>query len=86
MGTRAAQFAGRDANGVAQWVYLGIPGYAERKGQNVEQDAINMVIIPPQFYASMRNIVGEGTTLLATDGGLVSGNSGRGLTVLESDQ
>jgi hypothetical protein len=86
MGTRAAQFAGRDANGVAQWVYLGVPGYEERKGQNVEQSAINMVKIPPQFYANVRNIVGEGTTLLATDGGLVSGSSGKGLTVLTSDQ
>jgi hypothetical protein len=85
MGTRAAQFAGRDANGVAQWVYLGIPGYEERKGQNVDQNAINMVKIPPQFYANMRNVVGEGTTLLATDGGLVQGSSGKGLTVLTSD-
>lgn len=85
MGTRAAQFAGRDANGVAQWIYLGIPGYQERKGQNVEQSAINMVKIPPAFYANVRNIVGEGTTLLATDGGLATGSSGKGLTVLTSD-
>jgi hypothetical protein len=85
MGTRAAQFAGRDADGVAQWIYLGLPGYQERKGQNVEQSAINMVKIPPQFYANVRNVVGDGTTLLATDGGLVSGSSGKGLTVLTSD-
>ena len=85
LGTRAAQFAGRDANGVAQWVYLGIPGYGERKGQKVEPDAINMVKIPPQFYANMRNVVGEGTTMLATDGGLVQGSTGKGLTVLTSE-
>ncbi len=86
MGTRAAQFAGRDANGVAQWVYLGLPGYQERKGQNVDQNAINQVKIPPQFYANLRNIVGEGTTLLATDGAMVSGSTGKGLTVLTSDR
>jgi hypothetical protein len=86
IGTRAAQFAGRNANGVAQWIYLGIPGYETRKGQNVEPAALNAVSIPPQFYANLRNIVGDGTTLLATDGGLVSGSTGKGLTVLTSDQ
>ena len=86
MGTRAAQFAGRDANGSAKWVYLALPGYEERKGQNVDQSAINMVKIPPQFYAYLRNITGEGTTLLATDGGVREGSSGAGLTVLTSDQ
>ncbi|PZN92588.1 MAG: L,D-transpeptidase [Alphaproteobacteria bacterium] len=86
IGTRAAQFAGRDATGVAKWVYLGVPGYEARKGQNVEQDAIKQVTIPPQFYAQMRSIVGEGTTLLATDGGMVEGSTGKGQTVLESDR
>ena len=85
MGTRAAQFAGRDANGVAKWVYLGLPGYQQRNGQDVDQHAINMVKIPPQFFANLRNVVGEGTTLLATDGSVVSGSTGRGLTVLTSD-
>ena len=85
MGTRAAQFAGRNAAGVAKWVYLGLPGYQERKGQNVDQNAINQVKIPPQFYINLRNVVGEGTTLLATDGAMVSGSTGRGLTVLTSD-
>ena len=85
MGTRAAQFAGRDQFGVAKWVYLGLPGYQERKGQSVSQDAINMVKIPPQFYVNMRSVVGEGTTLLGTDGGLVGGSTGKGLTVLTSD-
>ena len=70
---------------LAQWVYLGLPGYQERKGQNVDQNAINMVKIPPQFYVNLRSVVGEGTTLLATDGAMVTGSTGRGLTVLTSD-
>lgn len=85
IGTRAAQFAGRDAQGNARWVYLGLPGYEARKGQNVEKNAIDSVTIPPQFYGQLKGVVGEGTTLLATDGGLVSGSSGKGLTVLSSD-
>ncbi|GGE05987.1 L,D-transpeptidase [Polymorphobacter glacialis] len=86
IGTRAAQFAGRDAAGNAQWIYLALPGYSERKGQNVEQDAINQVKIPPQFYAQVRSVIGEGTTLLATDGGITGGTSGKELTVMASDK
>jgi hypothetical protein len=85
IGTRAAQFAGRDADGNARWVYLGLPGYEARKDQNVETNAIDSVTIPPRFYAQLKGAIGEGTTLLATDGGVVSGSSGRGLTVLTSD-
>lgn len=43
-------------------------------------------LVPRQFYANMRNIVGSGTTLLATDGGLISGCTGNGLTAPTSDQ
>ncbi len=86
MGTRAAQFVGRDAAGVAIWVYLGLPGYEARKGQHVEKNAIDSITIPPEFFAQMRSVVGEGTTLLATDGGIARGSTGKGLTVLESDR
>jgi hypothetical protein len=85
LGTRAAQFAGRDANGVAQWVYLGLSSHAERKGQRVEQDALDAVRLPPQFMAQLREVVGEGTTLLATDGGLTAGSTGKPLTILTHD-
>ena len=85
IGTRAAQFAGLDANGAAHWIYLGLPGYEYSKGQSVEKNAIDSVDIPPQFLAELRAVIGEGTTLLATDGGVVNGSSGKGVTVLESD-
>ena len=85
IGTRAAQFAGRDADGTVRWIYLGLPGYEYSKGQAVEKNALNSVRIPPQFMAQVRDVIGEGTTLLATDGGVVGGSSGKGLTVLSSD-
>lgn len=74
-----------DANGTAHWIYLGLPGYKYSKGQSVEKNAIDSVNIPPQFLAQLRSIIGEGTTLLATDGGVVGGSSGKGVTVLESN-
>ena len=85
IGTRAAQYAGRDANGNIQWIYLGIPGYEEVKGQNVDRNALDLVKIPPRFLGQMRDVIGEGTTILATDAGILEGSSGEDLTVLTSD-
>ncbi len=85
IGTRAAQFAGRDAAGNARWIYLALSSYQARTGQAVEQEALDAIKIPPAFFANLRSIVGEGTTLLATDGGLLGGSTGKQLTVLAND-
>jgi hypothetical protein len=85
IGTRAAQYAGRDADGNIQWIYLGIPGYEEVKGQNVDRNALDLVKIPPRFLGQMREVIGEGTTILATDAGILEGSSGEDLTVLTTD-
>jgi hypothetical protein len=85
IGTRAAQYSGRDADGNIKWIYLGIPGYEEVKGQNVDRNALDLVKIPPRFLGQMRDIIGEGTTILATDAGILEGSSGEDLTVLTSD-
>jgi hypothetical protein len=85
IGTRAAQFAGRDDEGRAQWIYIGLSSYQARAGQAVEPEALAAVTIPPLFQARLRETVGPGTTLLATDGGLVGGGTGKPLTVLTND-
>jgi hypothetical protein len=85
LGTRAAQFAGRDANGDARWIYIGLPGYETRRGQHVEQDALAAIIIPPAFRAKLRDITGDGTTLLATDAAIGAGSTGRGQTILDTE-
>ena len=85
IGTRAAQYAGRDADGNIKWIYLGIPGYETVKGQDVDRNALDMVKIPPRFLGQMRDVIGEGTTILATDSGILEGYSGEDLTVLTSD-
>ena len=85
IGTRAAQFAGRDENGQTRWIYIGLSSYQARAGQAVEKEAIEAVTIPPLFLAGLREIVGEGTTILATDGGILSGSTGKQLTVMAND-
>jgi hypothetical protein len=85
IGTRAAQFAGRAPDGTARWIYTAISTYQAREGQAVEKEALDAVTIPPSFIAALRPLVGEGTTLLATDGGLLSGSTGKALTVITND-
>lgn len=85
IGTRAAQFAGRNEDGTARWIYISLSTYQPRAGQAVEKEALDAVSLPPQFMAQLRGIVGEGTTVLATDGGLLSGSTGKKLTVLANE-
>lgn len=84
IGTRAVQFAGRDAAGVPRWIYIGLPGYEARDGQHVETDALNAILVPPAFREKLNAIIGEGTTVLATDAGILSGSTGRGQTILDT--
>lgn len=84
MGTRTLQYKGQDANGLPQWVYLGVPGYQETKGQRVEPEALQAITIPTEFNIRLREVISPGTTVLATDGGIIEGASGRPLTVIAS--
>jgi hypothetical protein len=86
LGVRALQFKGWGADGQAQWLYIGIPGDAARHGQDVDQDALQAVAVPPAFSTHLRKVIGKGTTVLATDEGIVhgEGETGREVMVLES--
>ncbi len=85
LGTRAAQYAGRNQAGDAEWIYIGLPGYETRDGAAVETDALDAVFIPPAFREKLRAVVGEGTTLLATDAGVMAGSSGREQTIIDTE-
>jgi L,D-transpeptidase catalytic domain len=84
LGTRALQFKGWGPDGGAQWIYIGLPGYSARKGQDVEEDALRAIAVPPAFTEHVRKVIGEGTTVLATDAGIIHGETGKELMVLES--
>jgi lipoprotein-anchoring transpeptidase ErfK/SrfK len=85
IGTRALQFTGLGADGQPQWVYLGLPGYEAEKGQVADRSALSQVTIPDDFNRLIRAVIGPGTTLLATDGGIIDGASGRKTTVIATD-
>jgi hypothetical protein len=84
LGTRALQFKGWGPDGQAQWIYIGLPGYSARKGQDVEEDALQAIAVPPAFTEHVRKVIGNGTTVLATDAGIIHGETGKELMVLES--
>jgi hypothetical protein len=83
-GARALQFKDWTPEGRAQWLYIGIPGYSARHGQDVEQDAIQAIAMPPAFAEQVRKVIGKGTTVLAVDADIVHGETGREVVVLES--
>ncbi len=84
LGTRALQFKGWGPDGRPQWLYIGLPGYSARKGQDVEEDALQAIAIPSSFTEHVRKVIGKGTTVLATDAGIIHGETGKELMVLES--
>ena len=84
LGTRALQFKEWTPDGHAQWLYIGIPGYAAGHGQDVGEDALQSVAVPPAFASNVRKVIGKGTTVLATDAGIIHGETGREVVVLES--
>jgi hypothetical protein len=85
IGTRALQYAGVDAQGTPRWIYVPLPGYEMEKGQAATQSAMQAIRIPDDFNRLVRAVIGPGTTLLATHGGLNSGSSGKTTTVIATE-
>ncbi|TPE58745.1 L,D-transpeptidase [Sandaracinobacter neustonicus] len=86
IGTRALQYAGTDADGQTRWIFIPLPGYETEKGQADEKSALQSIFIPADFNRLVRSVIGPGTTVLATHGGLNSGQAGKATTVIATDQ
>ncbi|MCG2840295.1 L,D-transpeptidase [Sandaracinobacter sp. RS1-74] len=85
IGTRALQYAGTGEDGQTRWIYLPLPGYETEKRQVDERTAVQAISIPEDFNRLVRSVIGPGTTVLATHGGMKSGSSGRQTTVIATD-
>jgi hypothetical protein len=84
VGTFALGFSGFDERGRSQWIYLGVPGQ-DQKGQVFDLVRSDDLQMDPAFREKVRSVLKPGVTLLATDGGLVSGGAGKPVKLLESD-
>jgi hypothetical protein len=85
IGTRALQYAGANPDGTSRWIYIPLPGYQAEKGQIDERTAMQAISLPEDFNRLVRSVIGPGTTVLATHGGLNGGAAGRSTTVIATD-
>ncbi len=85
IGTRALQYAGTNPDGTTRWIYIPLPGYEPSKGQIDERTAMQSISLPEDFNRLVRSVIGPGTTVLATHGGLKGGAAGKSTTVLATD-
>ena len=85
IGTRALQYAGTNPDGTTRWIYIPLPGYEPSKGQIDERTAMQSISLPEDFNRLVRSVIGPGTTVLATHGGLKGGAAGKSTTVIATD-
>lgn len=83
-GTHALEFTGFDPGGRSRWIYIGVPGQEAKKGH-----AFNLVhpadlSLDPAFLQKVRSVLAPGATLVATDGGILSGGAGKPVKLMES--
>jgi hypothetical protein len=84
VGTHALEFAGFGADGHSRWIYIGVPGQESRKGQTFDLVHPADLSLDPAFLQKVRSVLAPGTTLVATDGGLLSGGAGEPVKLIES--
>jgi hypothetical protein len=85
IGTRALQYAGTNPDGSSRWIYIPLPGYAAEEGHADSRSAVQAVQVPDDFNRLVRAVIGPGTTVLATHGGLNRGTAGRSTTVIATE-
>jgi hypothetical protein len=85
VGTYALEFTGFDANGKSRWIYIDVPGQGAKKGDVFDLVHPADLSLDPEFLTKVRGVLGPGATLLATDGGILSGGAGKPVKLLETE-
>ncbi len=83
-GTFALAFTGFDPQGRSEWIYIGVPGEEDRKGQKFDLVHSDDLQMDPAFQANVRSVLSPGVTLVATDGGIQSGHAGKPVKLLDT--
>ena len=83
-GTYALEFTGFDAGGRSQWIYIDVPGQEQRQGKPFDLVHPADLNLDPDFLQKVRGVLTPGATLVATDGGLLSGGAGKPVKLMES--
>jgi hypothetical protein len=68
-----------------RWVAVGMPGYSDDRGKELDAAQIARVVMPESFRASVGAILAPGATLFVTDSPVLESTTGVQLNVLNSD-
>lgn len=84
VGTYALEFTGFDAKGHSRWIYIAVPGQESRKGETFDLIHPADLRLDPAFLQKVDSVLTPGATLVATDGGILSGGAGKPVKLMES--
>ncbi len=84
VGTYALEFTGFDEKGHSQWIYIAVPGQQTQKGQAFDLIHPADLSLDPDYLQKVRSVLTPGTTLVATDGGILSGNAGKSVNLMDT--
>ncbi len=67
-----------------QWVAVGVPGHESEAGAPLRREAIDNVVIPPDFVARVLPLLAPGSVLVATDAPILPHTTGAPLRVVDA--
>ena len=71
--------------GKSEWIQVGVTNLANEKAEIISTEGVERMHLPAAFVASMRSVMGPGTTVLVTQAGVGEQTTGLQTTVLASE-
>lgn len=76
--------ARESADASLQWISVGIPGHMDTAGTLPDPNAVQRIVMPPDFQQVLLPLIASGTTLMVTDAPILEHTTGKQLAVLTS--
>jgi hypothetical protein len=76
--------ARESAGAQTQWISVGIPGHLDAANTAPDPDALNRIVMPPDFQRLVLPLLVSGTTLMVTDEPILEQTTGKQLALLTS--
>ena len=67
-----------------QWINVGIVGHLDEAGTLPDPQAVQRIVMPPDFQQLLLPLIASGTTLMVTDAPILEHTTGKQLAVLSS--
>jgi hypothetical protein len=76
--------ARESAGANTQWVSVGVVGHMDEANTLPDPDAVNRIVMPPDFQRLLLPLLASGTTLMVTDAPILEHTTGKQLAVITS--